>query len=311
MKKINIPLFQVDAFTNKFFSGNPAAVCLLDDKKDDVWMQSVAMEMNLSETAFVRRLNDGFELRWFTPTDEVDLCGHATLAAGHVLWDQGWLSTDEKAQFHTRSGLLKAVKSGYGITLDFPSNPVVEVKPPSGLLKALGSNVRPVYFNNMAYLVLVDDENILLSLQPDFSVLAGLNVVGVIVTAESDDEKYDFVSRFFAPSYGIDEDPVTGMAHCALAPFWAQRLGKNNMLAYQASNRGGEIRIKLLEDRVLLSGKRLPYLEDNYMLDDACCWMDGRIVLASEAKISVFDHGLLHGNVIFEGVRFYNNKVFR
>ena len=163
----------------------------------------------------------------------------------------------KKAQFHTRSGLLKAVKSGYGITLDFPSNPVVEVKPPSGLLKALGSNVRPVYFNNMAYLVLVDDENILLSLQPDFSVLAGLNGVGVIVTAESDDEKYDFVSRFFAPSYGIDEDPVTGMAHCALAPFWAQRLGKNNMLAYQASNRGGEIRIKLLEDRVLLSGEAI------------------------------------------------------
>ena len=257
MKKITIPIFQVDAFTNKAFSGNPAAVCLLDAEKDKAWMQSVAMEMNLSETAFIRRIDRGFELRWFTPTHEVDLCGHATLAAAHVLWEQGWLSLDEVAQFYTLSGLLCATKKEQGIMLDFPATPVECVVTPPGLLEALGCPDSAVYFNQFDYMVLLNDENKLRDLQPDFTNLATIKARGFIVTAALQNKQYDFISRFFAPAYGIDEDPVTGSAHCALTPFWAERLGKTKMQAFQASPRGGEIGLTLFDDRVLLSGEAI------------------------------------------------------
>lgn len=220
-------------------------------------LQSIAMEMNLSETAFVRRIDKGFELRWFTPTHEVDLCGHATLAAGHALWEQGWLNADETAQFYTRSGLLKAIKKGHSIMLDFPVMPVEKVDAPINLLEALGCKGKPVYSTNTDYLVLIDDENELRNLQPDLVSLASIKTRGVIVTATPKNKRYDFISRFFAPAYGIDEDPVTGSAHCALAPFWEQRLDKKKMLAYQVSPRGGEIEIELIENRVLLSGEAI------------------------------------------------------
>lgn len=254
---MGLTITQVDAFTEKPFAGNPAAVCLLPEPRDEAWMQDVAREMNLSETAFLhrRRHDEGFNLRWFTPTVEIALCGHATLASAHVLWETGQLKSDEQARFYTQSGLLTATRKGNWIELDFPAKREEPAPAPAGLSRALG--VEPVYVGRNAfdYLIEVESEDVLRSIQPDFTSLRSLGVRGVIVTSLSDSPAYDFVSRFFAPGSGIDEDPVTGSAHCCLGPFWATRLNKRELTAYQASARGGVVRVRTDGDRVHLGGQ--------------------------------------------------------
>jgi len=255
-------LLQVDAFTDRPFRGNPAAVCLLDRDRDDDWMQHVAAEMNLAETAFLLRRDDGYSLRWFTPIVEVALCGHATLASAHALWSEGILPTSETARFHTKSGLLTATRSGDLIELDFPATPNQAADPAPGLLESLGIT-NPIYVgrNTFDFLVEVESEDVLRALSPDHANLRKITVRGVSVTTRgANGSKYDFVSRFFAPGSGIDEDPVTGSAHCALAPHWAEKLGKNDFLAYQASPRGGELRIRLTGDRVKIAGHAVTVL---------------------------------------------------
>lgn len=248
-------IFQVDAFTNKPFSGNPAGICVLPQPNDDRWMQNVAKEMNLSETAFLLRQDDGsYSLRWFTPATEVPLCGHATLASAHVLWEQSYLQPEETARFHTLSGLLTAKRRGDWIELDFPMQVPAGVEIPADLIKALGTTPKYVGETHRNYLVELDSEETVRTLQPDFSLLKTLPVQGVIVTSTSTSE-YDFVSRYFAPNVGIDEDPVTGSAHCCLAPYWRDRLGKDNFLAYQASARGGVVKVSCQGDRVFLGGQ--------------------------------------------------------
>jgi PhzF family phenazine biosynthesis protein len=246
------PLFLVDAFTARAFAGNPAAVCLLDAARPDDWMQALASEMNLSETAFLLPEGDGFRLRWFTPKVEVDLCGHATLASAHVLWSESRHQRDQAIRFHTRSGLLTAAHDDGFIVLDFPAVRAEPVTEDPGLAQALGTRLLYLGRNGMDYLVEVADEATLRSLTPDFVRLAQMPVRGVIVTAASKD--YDFVSRFFAPRVGVPEDPVTGSAHCALGPFWAARLGTNELRGYQASARGGEVNVTVRGERVLLAG---------------------------------------------------------
>jgi PhzF family phenazine biosynthesis protein len=248
-----LPLFIVDAFTSRPFAGNPAAVCLLEAARDDDWMQALAGEMNLSETAFLLPEADGYRLRWMTPKVEVDLCGHATLASAHVLWSEGRARLDQPIRFHTRSGLLSASRTGEDITLDFPAVRAEPTGDDPGLAAALGAEIRSLGRNGMDYLVEVADERTLRRLTPDFARLAALPVRGVIVTASS--QEYDFVSRFFAPRVGVPEDPVTGSAHCALGPFWSERLGKDDLRAFQASARGGEVRVGVRGERVLLGGR--------------------------------------------------------
>jgi PhzF family phenazine biosynthesis protein len=249
------PLWQVDSFTDRAFAGNPAAVCLLDRECDASWMQAVAAEMNLSETAFVRRLNDGFELRWFTPAVEVDLCGHATLASAFTLWEMGVAAADKPIRFHTRSGVLTASRAGNLIQLDFPSTPPEACDPPPQLLEALGAEPTFVGRTKFDSFIVVESAGAVRSLQPDFRRLAGTTARGVIVTAVSDDGRFDFISRFFAPAAGVNEDPVTGSAHCSLGPYWGQRLGKTSLVGYQASPRGGIVMVQLNGHRVLLGGQ--------------------------------------------------------
>jgi PhzF family phenazine biosynthesis protein len=253
-------IYQVDAFTNTPFAGNPAAVCILGAPRDDAWMQRLAAEMNLSETAFLVPRADGFGLRWFTPEVEVELCGHATLASAHILWEQGLLAADETARFHTLSGLLTARRVDDLIELDFPAVTVAAVTPPPALLEAL--DVAPVFVgkNRMDYLVEVADEATVRALAPDFRRLKGVEARGVMVTSRSTSPDYDFVSRFFGPAAGIDEDPVTGSAHCCLGPYWAAKLGKTDLRAYQASARGGKLRVIPQGDRVLLRGQAVTVL---------------------------------------------------
>jgi PhzF family phenazine biosynthesis protein len=246
-------LLQVDAFTSAAFRGNPAAVCLLDRERPDDWMQAVAAEMNLSETAFLLQHQDGFNLRWMTPTVEVALCGHATLASAHALWEENVIETG--IRFHTKSGVLTATRDGDWIELDFPSKPEQRVDAPPELLDALGfADPRYVGRNAFDYIIELDSPDAVKAVDPDHARLRTVQVRGVIVTARGDGE-FDFVSRFFAPGSGVDEDPVTGSAHCCLAPFWASRLGKNEFLAYQASRRGGVVRVRLDGDRVRLGGQ--------------------------------------------------------
>lgn len=255
-----IPFFQVDAFTAKPFTGNPAAVCLLEREAEAGWMQLVAAEMNLSETAFVAPLANSFSLRWFTPATEVDLCGHATLASAHVLWETGRLAESNTARFHTRSGILTAERAGNWIELDFPATPAEPIEPPPGLSDLLGSVPRFVGRSRFDLLLELTDAEELQDLNPDFAGLSSLSVRGFIVTTKSDVPEYDFLSRFFAPAAGINEDPVTGSAHCALAPFWGERLGKSEMTAFQASSRGGVVKVKLAGERVLLRGQAVTVL---------------------------------------------------
>lgn len=259
---MGLTITQVDAFTDQPFSGNPAAVCVLPEPRSDRWMQQVAQEMNLSETAFLVPQDDGFNLRWFTPTVEVDLCGHATLASAHVLWSVGHLQPGQEARFHTRSGLLTAQQRDGWIELNFPAQPPVETPTPPELAAALGvSNLQYVGNNQVDYLVEVDSEAAVRDLQPDFKQLRAIACRGIIVTSRATTEGYDFVSRFFAPQAGIDEDPVTGSAHCCLGPFWQARLQKSEFLAYQASARGGVVRVRCQGDRVSLGGKAITVLQ--------------------------------------------------
>jgi PhzF family phenazine biosynthesis protein len=250
-------IYQVDAFTTEPFRGNPAAVCLLEDARPDGWMQSVAAEMNLAETAFVERLDgrhETFGLRWFTPTVEVDLCGHATLASAHVLWETG--EGADQLSFRTRSGRLTATRREGGIQLDFPADPVTPVDPPpDALAAALGAQPVRVGRGRSFYLAEVAEAATVRGLTPDIAAVAALDAGGVIVTAPGDGES-DFVSRFFAPNFGIDEDPVTGAAHCCLAPYWQDRLGRGRapLVGYQASTRGGFVGVEVRDDRVLLTG---------------------------------------------------------
>jgi PhzF family phenazine biosynthesis protein len=251
-----IRIVHVDAFTSQPFAGNPAAVCVLPASPSESWMRNVAREMNLSETAFLVPQDGGYNLRWFTPAVEVDLCGHATVAAAHVLWEDGHLPPGRQARFHTRSGLLTADQRGDWIELDFPAKIAVAAEAPPELLPALG--VKQAQFvgkNAFDYLVEVDSEETLRGLSPDHSTLRKLLVRGIIVTARAASVEFDFVSRFFAPGSGIDEDPVTGSAHTALGPYWAARLGRTEFTAFQASPRGGVVRVRLKGERVLLGGQ--------------------------------------------------------
>lgn len=263
-----VPFFQVDAFTKKPFRGNPAAVCLMPCDLDDALYLSIAREMNLSETAFVEPLEPGvsYRLRWFTPALEVPLCGHATLATAHVLFNH--LGTKgRQVSFQTRSGVLMAEWTEGGIRLDFPRNDSAKVEPPEPLLRALNlSSWREVQFSasTAKLLICLEKEAQVRGLRPDFAALVAaenkLGVRGTIVTARGSGP-YDFVSRYFAPWVGIDEDPVTGSAHTVLTPYWADRLGKRRMLAYQASKRGGELQLELGEDRVYITGGAVTVIE--------------------------------------------------
>jgi predicted PhzF superfamily epimerase YddE/YHI9 len=255
-------LLQVDAFTDAAFRGNPAAVCLLDGREpDDAWLQNVAAEMNLSETAFLSRRGDGdWSLRWFTPTVEVDLCGHATLASAHALWEEGLVPRSETARFQTRSGLLTAASDGDWIELNFPATPAEAAQPPEGLLEAFGARALWVGRNRFDYIVEVSSEEEVRALQPDFSQLRRVRARGIIVTSRTSTPGYDFVSRFFAPQSGVDEDPVTGSAHCTLAPYWSARLGRTRLTAYQASRRGGMLRVVFEGDRVRIAGRAVTVL---------------------------------------------------
>jgi PhzF family phenazine biosynthesis protein len=250
----------VDTFTSRPFAGNPAAVCVLPGAADPAWMQNVAREMNLAETAFLEPLPDGFGLRWFTPTIEVDLCGHATLASAHVLWESGRLPASEQARFHTRSGLLTASRRQDWIELDFPATPEAPVDAPAALLEAIGTAPRYVGKSSFDYLVELESEAAVAELRPNFARLRELPVRGVIVTSRSATPERDFVSRFFAPAAGIDEDPVTGSAHCCLAVFWSRRLQRSSFVAHQISARGGVLKVRLNGDRVLLGGQAVTML---------------------------------------------------
>ena len=249
-----IAYFVVDAFTDRPFAGNPAAVVPLDTWPEDPWLQNVAMEMNLSETAFLVPRSQGYDLRWFTPTVEVDLCGHATLASAMVLATTGRLVDGKAVAFTTRSGVLTAMRRHDRFELDFPIQPEEKVEPPPGLIEALG--VCPVYVgkNQSDYLVEVESASVVRNLAPDLRQLMSVQCRGVIVTALSDAPQYDFVSRVFAPAEGVAEDPVTGSAHCCLAVFWGKRLGRGEMVGYQASPRGGTLHVEVRGDRVILGG---------------------------------------------------------
>ncbi|MDE0355356.1 MAG: PhzF family phenazine biosynthesis protein [Deltaproteobacteria bacterium] len=261
-----LTITQVDAFTTEPFGGNPAAVCLLPAPADAEWMQRVAREMNLSETAFlVRREDSGFDLRWFTPAVEVDLCGHATLATAHVLWEEGHLPQGEPAVFHTRSGRLSAELRGEWIEMDFPAEPPDSVPAPDGLAAALGADPTYVGRNRFDYLVEVDTRLTVERLTPDFKRLAEIDTRGIIVTARTDMEGIDFVSRFFAPRTGIDEDPVTGSAHCCLGPYWQSCSGQDTFTALQVSERGGLVKVAVRGERALLSGQAVTVLRGNLL----------------------------------------------
>lgn len=255
-------IFTVDAFTSEKFSGNPAGVCILEENKDDGWLLNIAAEMNLSETAFVKRSGDGFHLRWFTPKTEVELCGHATLSTAHILWEEGILKNDETAIFDTVfKSRLTAVKRGDEIELNFPKNVPVESKENAELNNALGIKPLLLFTTEHHYVAELSFEDDVLNVRPDFSLLEKLPKYGTIITAKADGKDYDFVSRFFAPVKGINEDPVTGSAHCVLAPYWGKKLNKTTMKAYQASERGGYMTVTLEGDRVLLKGKAITILK--------------------------------------------------
>lgn len=258
---MTIPIFQVDAFTDRPFHGNPAAVCLLDAARDEAWMQAVAAEMNLAETAFVSPREDGYDLRWFTPTCEVDLCGHATLASAHALWETKQLRRDTVARFHTKSGWLTAHQRDGLIELDFPATPADPAPAfTASLAEALGTPVEWAGRSRYDLVARVADAETVRRMAPDLAQVGALPCRGVIVTAEGDDGVHDFVSRFFGPQSGVDEDPVTGSAHCALAPYWAAILGRASLVGFQASPRGGTVRVQLHEDRVRLSGHAVTVL---------------------------------------------------
>jgi len=266
VKETRMKIYTVDAFTGAPFGGNPAGVCVLETGKDAKWMQHVAAEMNLSETAFLLRASDGFMLRWFTPRTEVDLCGHATLASAHLLWEEG-LTDEAEIRFHTRRELLKAKKHGMWIELNFPLEPEEETDAPELLSESLGVPFKYVGKNRLDYIVEAEDERTVAELQPDFGMVKNVTTRGVIVTARADDGDTDFVSRCFFPAVGINEDPVTGSAHCCLGPYWAEKLGKTQLTARQISERGGELRLKVTGERVLIYGQAVTVIKGELEAD--------------------------------------------
>ncbi len=251
---MSLPLYQVDAFTDQLFRGNPAGVCLLDAPRPAEWMQAAAAEMNLSETAFLLPEGDGYRLRWFTPAVEVRLCGHATLSSAHILWSTGRSPADQTLKFYTLSGLLTASQKAGLIWLDFPARPAQPAPAPFGLLESLGVRADYVGRSIEDYLVEVASEAEVLTIAPDFTALARVQARGVIVTSRPADERVDFISRFFAPAVGVNEDPVTGSSHTVLAPYWAEKLGKVELKAEQVSRRGGSLSLHLQEERVKIGG---------------------------------------------------------
>ena len=257
---------QVDAFTARPFAGNPAAICVLPAPAEERWMQDVAREMNLSETAFLHREGDGFRLRWFTPAAEVDLCGHATLAAAHVLWEDRHLPPERPARFHTRSGVLTAERRDDWIELDFPAEPAEPAPASAALARAIGAPIASCGRNRFDALIELESEEAVRRLAPDIGLLAEIPVRGVIVTSRASTPGYDFVSRFFAPRLGIAEDPVCGSAHCALGPYWGGRLGKAELVGNQVSPRGGVVRVRLAGPRVILGGQAVTVLRGELVL---------------------------------------------
>lgn len=260
---MSLQIFQVDAFTNRTFAGNPAAVVPLESWLPDQTMLNIAAENNLAETAFFVKTGDGFHLRWFTPTVEMDLCGHATVASAYVLYNQLGYS-EPQISFQSKSGELRVTREGDRFVLDFPARPAVEWEAPSGLAEALGAEPQRV-LKSRDYLAVYASEADVLALRPDFRAINEVDAHAVIVTAPG--ETSDFVSRFFAPSVGVDEDPVTGSAHCTLIPYWAARLGKNELFARQVSSRGGELYCELAGDRVKIGGNAVLYLKGEIYIE--------------------------------------------
>lgn len=263
---MRIPIFQLDAFTSRVFSGNPAAVCPLSRWLDDATMLAIAAENALSETAFVVRDADGWAIRWFTPAVEVDLCGHATLAAGHVVLSRLEPGRSE-VHFRSASGVLSVRRDGERLALDFPSSPAAPIDAPPALLRALRGAAPRACLASRDVVAVLESEEEVASLSPDLAAVRELDAQGLIVTAPG--RTCDFVSRYFAPRVGIDEDPVTGSAHCTLAPLWASRLGKTVFDARQVSRRGGELHVELRGDRVIIAGRVAPYLEGELDIPDA------------------------------------------
>jgi PhzF family phenazine biosynthesis protein len=260
--RMSIPLYLVDAFTDRPFAGNPAGVCVLDGPRDPAWMQAAAMEMNQAETAFVRHRPDGdWDLRWFTPTVEVELCGHATLASAHALWDTGRVAATNAIRFHTQSDILTCTKRGTRIEMDFPAEPATPVRAPAEEAFALGATPTFVGRNRMDMLVVLGSADEVHTLAPDMNQVAAIKARGVIVTARSDRPEFDFVSRFFAPATGVPEDPVTGSAHCCLGPYWRDVLGKDDLVGRQVSRRGGTVHVRVAGDRVILGGSAVLVVE--------------------------------------------------
>lgn len=273
---MEVPILHIDAFAVEAFKGNPAAVCLLDETRPAGWMRNVAAEMNLSETAFVvprtGEPDEGeYDLRWFTPAIEVPLCGHATLASAHALWETGRLVETQAARFHTLSGDLVCRRAGKRIEMDFPALIAQEAELFSEIKAALGVQPKKVFCHRRKdgtdgnLLLELDSEETVRNVRPNFDLLRKAAQVGVIVTARGGESGFDFVSRYFACYAGIDEDPVTGSAHCLLAPYWASVLGKNEMRAYQASARGGEVSLRLVNDRVFLGGEAVTVLRGSLL----------------------------------------------
>jgi PhzF family phenazine biosynthesis protein len=257
-------MYVVHAFAERPFAGNPAAVCFPASQPADQWMQQVAAEMRLSETAFLTPEDGGYRLRWFTPAAEVKLCGHATLASAHVLWESGRLRAGAEARFHTRSGLLTVNQYSEGMTMDFPACTAEPCQEWNDLPGALGSRANFVGKNGMDALVELENDRAVRALKPDIELLSKYPFRGLIVTARSDDSRYDFVSRFFAPRVGVPEDPVTGSAHCCLGPYWSERLGKRDLVGHQVSERGGIVRVGVRGNRVQLGGRAVTVMSGEW-----------------------------------------------
>ncbi len=264
---MELKLYTVDAFTDKPFAGNPAAVCILEKELTETQMKNIAFEMNLSETAFVLNQGDVYSLRWFTPDSEVDLCGHATLATSHILWQTGLHDKSGTILYKTRSEILKARQVNGKIELDFPIDKEYRIDIPGALVETLGA--KPTYLGKTkwSYLAEMDSEETVRNIKPDFDMMETLEAWGVMITARSASKEFDFISRFFAPRKGVKEDPVTGSAHCALGPYWANKLGKNTLNAYQASARGGSLVVIIDGERVKLLGSAVTILEGKFHID--------------------------------------------
>ncbi|MBN6188832.1 PhzF family phenazine biosynthesis protein [Aneurinibacillus sp. BA2021] len=256
----------INTFTEQPFRGNPAAVCLLNEEKDDKWMQTVAKEINLPTTAFIHYSHHEFYLRWFTTSTEIPICGHGTMASANFLWEKGLIDKGKTISFQTKSGVLRAQLIDGWIQLQFPAIPEEKINNPELLLTALC--VKPIYVgkSKLDYLVEVESEEIVRSLKPNIDILAQLPVRGVIVTSKSKTSEFDFVSRFFSPSQGIIEDYVNGSSHCCLGPYWKNKLNKNEFIAYQASERGGILKVRVLDNEVFLSGQAITLFDGKFLV---------------------------------------------